>query len=204
MLNGVLDALVAMWPWEALAVLFSIVYLLLAIRQNIACWPAAILGAGIYVVLMAQSGLYMQSALQVFYIAMAMFGWWNWRRGRDGEALPVVSWRGRDHLVPLLVIFAGGGLTGLALSHWSAATWPYLDALIAWAAVITTWMVARKVLQNWHYWFVIDAVSAWLFACQGLWLTAILFLVYLVLVVVGYRDWKSSLEATAAASSGHA
>ncbi|KAA9130421.1 nicotinamide mononucleotide transporter [Marinihelvus fidelis] len=190
-----LDALAAMWPWEALAVAFSLAYLVLAIRQNAWCWPAAIIGAAIYVALMATAGLYMQSVLQLFYIGMAVYGWRNWRRGGDGGELRVVSWRAGDHLRPLALILLAGGLVGWGLANWTQATWPFTDAMLACGAIVTTWMVARKVLQNWHYWFVIDAVSAWLYAQQGLWLTCGLFLVYLVLVVLGYRDWKASWQA---------
>ncbi len=191
--NSFIAALTALWPWEALAVALAITYLLLAIRQNPWCWPAAIASAGIYVALMLGAGLYMQSALQLFYIAMAIYGWWNWRGGDDGTVPAVVSWRAADHVRPLAVIAVAGGLAGWALHQWTDAAWPWLDALIACGAIVTTWMVARKVLQNWHYWFVIDAASAWLYAHQGLWLTAGLFVFYLVLIVIGYRDWKSSM-----------
>lgn len=184
-----------MSAWEAAAVLLAVTYLLLAIRQNAWCWPAALLSASIYLVLMFQSRLYMQSVLQLFYMAMAVYGWVHWQRDTEDGPPMVLSWGRSDHIVPLLVIAIPGLLIGFLLAHLTAAAFPYLDALAACGAIVTTWMVARKVLQNWHYWFVIDAVSVYLYASQGLWLTALLFMVYLVLILVGYRQWRASMPA---------
>lgn len=192
---GLLEGLRALSAWEAAAVMLAITYLVLIIRQNPWGWPAAIASAAIYTVLMGQAGLYMQSALQGFYIAMAVYGWWNWRRGDDEGELPIVRWSARDHIAPLGLILALGLLTGAWLNAYSDAVLPWVDATTAWGAIVTTWMVARKVLQNWHYWFVIDAASIYLYAHQGLWLTAILFGAYLVLIVIGYRQWRADYEA---------
>ncbi len=184
-----------MSPWEIAAVVLALAYLVLAIRQNALCWPAALASAAIYVVLMLQARLYMQSGLQLFYMAMAVYGWWHWRHGGDDGDLPVRSWRWPDHVLPLAIILVSGLVAGWFLDEHSDAAYPFLDALTATGAIVTTWMVARKVLQNWHYWFVIDAVCVWLYARQGLWLTAGLFVLYLVLVIVGYRQWRASMAA---------
>ncbi|MEM1411672.1 MAG: nicotinamide riboside transporter PnuC [Pseudomonadota bacterium] len=187
----------AMTAWEATAVLLAIIYLLLAIRQNVLCWPAALISASIYLVLMFQSRLYMQSALQLFYMGMALYGWWHWQTGADGASMAVKSWSRTDHILPLVSIVVPGLIVGALLARYTDAAFPFLDALAACGAIVTTWMVARKVLQNWHYWFVIDAVSVYLYASQGLWLTALLFVVYLVLILVGYRAWRASMPAHA-------
>ena len=183
---------------ELLAVTLALAYLLLAIRQNAWCWPAALLSAALFLLLMYRAQLYVQSVLQLFYMAMAVYGWRRWRAGEGGRTPGVISWRARDHLLPLLLIALFGLATGLVLAARTDAAFPYIDALTGWAAVVTTWMVARKVLQNWHYWFVIDVVLVFVYAVQGLWLTAGLFVLYLVLVVVGYRQWRSSWQAAGA------
>jgi nicotinamide mononucleotide transporter len=182
--------------WETVAVLLAIAYLLLAIRQNPLCWPAAIVSAAIYIVLMFRAELYMESALQVFYIGMAFYGWWHWSEGRpDGAPLPVVDWPLVFNVPPLLLIALLSGCSGWLLENYSSAAYPYLDSATTWAAMVTTWMVARKALQNWHYWFVIDSVSIYLYTQRGLYLTALLFTGYLLLIVVGYRTWRRSLQA---------
>jgi nicotinamide mononucleotide transporter len=185
----------ALSAWEAVAVLLALAYLVLVIRQNVLAWPAALASAGIYLVLMFQARLYLQSVLQLFYAGLAVYGWRLWRQGDRGGGLPVRRWAWRQHVVALAVILFSGALLGWLLDRSTDAAFPYLDAWVACGAVVTTAMVARKVLENWHYWFVIDSASIYLYASQGLWLTVGLFLVYLVLVIVGYRQWRATLEA---------
>jgi len=193
MLATLIESVRALWPWEAIAVVSLIAYLILAIRQSIFCWLAAIIGTSIYLVLMFRVGLYMESALQAFYIAMALYGWRHWRQASDdGKSLPVVSWPLAFHILPLLMIATLTALSGYLLSVYSNASLTYADSFTTWGAIAATWMVARKVLQNWHYWFVIDSVSAVIYVSKGLWLTALLYLFYLVLIIVGLRTWREA------------
>lgn len=174
-----------------------IAYLLLAIRENIACWAAALLGTSIYVVLMYRVGLYMESALQLFYIAMAAYGWYSWRHGPSPDhKLPITSWPLVFNLVPIALIASFTVVSGYLLTEYSDAAWPYLDSFTTWGGVVTTWMVARKILQNWYYWLVIDSVSVFIYVDRGLWLTAMLFCLYLLLVLIGLRSWRVSLAAS--------
>jgi nicotinamide mononucleotide transporter len=194
LIESLAAAAAAMSGWEVAAALLLVAYLLLAIRQNSLCWPAAIAGSAIYVFLMYGAGLYMESALQVFYIAMAVYGWWSWRHGwAENQELAVMNWPLAFHFPVLLLIAVLTCCSGYLLRHYSDAAFPYIDSFTTWAAIITTWMVARKILQNWHYWFVIDAISVYIYSSRGLYLTAMLFCVYLVLIVVGYRAWKNSM-----------
>ena len=191
-----IEAAHALSPWEVAAVLLALAYLVLAIRENIACWAAAFLSTSIYIVLMFQVGLYMESALQLFYVAMAVYGWYSWTHGEGpGHRLEVSSWPLRRHIAPLSLILLFSLCSGFLLDNFSEAALPYLDSFTTWGAIVTTWMVARKIIQNWHYWFVIDSVSVYLYISRGLVLTALLFVLYLVLVVIGYRQWRKSLEA---------
>ncbi len=180
-------------PFEVLAVLFGIFYVLLATRENRWCWPAAFVSAGLYLGVFAAAGLYMQSALQVFYAAMGIYGWWAWRPAEAGmEAAPVVihRWPPRFHVLAVGSIAALAASSGWLLETYSDASLPYLDATVTWGAVLTTWMVTRKLIENWLYWLVIDSVSGALALAQGLYATTGLFAVYLVLAVVGYRTWR--------------
>ena len=186
-------AAAALSGWEVAAVVLAVLYLLLAIRLNMLCWPAAIASAAIYTVLMYQAALYMESVLQLFYIAMAVYGWRCWAAGgARGDDSPVRDWPPTAHVLPLVLIAAATLTSGYGLSF-TAAAYPYADSFTTWGAIVTTWMVARKVLQNWHYWFVIDAVSVYLYVQRGLLLTAVLFVVYLVMIVIGYRAWRRAL-----------
>jgi nicotinamide mononucleotide transporter len=193
-----IESVRAMWPWEMIAVILAIVYLLLAIRQNILCWAAAIISTAIYLVLMFRVGLYMESALQLFYIAMAIYGWYSWRHGQglgSGSAheLQVTSWPLAFNILPVLLIAFATVVSGFVLRGYTNAAMPYVDSFTTWGAIVSTWMVARKIIQNWHYWFVVDAVSIYLYASRGLWLTVLLFVVYLVLIVIGLKEWRKCL-----------
>jgi len=184
---------------ETLAVVMAVAYLLLAIRQNIWCWFCAGISTAIYVWLTYVAKLYMDTALQVFYFAMAVYGWYVWTSGRhDGQEKAVVRWPLATHAIALTAIFASGGLSGYMLDTRTDAAFPYLDALTTWGAVWATFLVARKVLENWWYWLVIDAVYVFLYWSRDLKSTAGLFVFYIVLVPIGLVSWSRSMRAQTA------
>jgi nicotinamide mononucleotide transporter len=193
------------WPitqqqwWEILAVVLAVAYLVLAIRQNIWCWAAAAVSTLLYLFIMYQAQLYMESVLQLFYLAMAAYGWYQWRRGGDdGAELSVSTWPVRYHIIAIGSVLLLVLISGELLTRYSDAALPFLDSLTTWGAVVATYMVTRKILENWIYWFVIDAVSIGLYLSRDLFFTAVLFTAYLVMIVIGYRSWRASmLEKTA-------
>jgi len=176
--------------WELAAVVLGITYLLLAVRENIWCWYAAFASTAIYLFLFLNVNLLMESALQVYYLAMAIYGWWQWRAGAstDGE-LQIRRWSLRRHLIAAAVVLSLAIASGLLLQHSSDAVMPFLDSFTSWGAVLTTWMVARKILENWLYWLLIDGLSIYLYLDRGLYLTALLFLLYIIIALFGYRQW---------------
>jgi len=178
--------------WEALAVLLGIAYLLLAMRESLWCWPAAFLSTLIYLFLFWHAELPMESGLQFYYLAMAVYGWWHWRGGASAaaEPLPVRTWPWHYHVAAIVLVLAASLASGAALTHAGLGRLPYLDSFTTWGAILTTWMVAQKLLENWLYWLVVDGVSLYLYLDRGLHLTALLFVVYLVIVVFGYFQWR--------------
>ena len=187
-----------MSPFEAGAVVFAVAYLVLAVRQSLWCWPAAIVSVVLSFVVFAAARLYMEAALQVFYLAMAVYGWQQWRSGgRNHAGVSVHWWSPMQHVLAIGGIAIGTAIAGRLLVGTSAAL-PYVDSFTTVAAIIATWMVARKVIENWIYWFVIDSVSVWLYLQRGLFLYAGLFVVYLILIVVGFRAWLADAAAEAA------
>jgi len=180
--------------WEVLAVLLAIAYLVLAIRQNIWCWAAAAVSTLLYLYIMYEARLYMESVLQLFYLAMAAYGWQQWRHGGEGGAgLTVGTWPLRLHGIAVSLVLVLVYVSGALLTRYSDAALPFLDSLTTWGAVVATFMVTRKILENWIYWFVIDAVSIGLYLNRELYFTAALFAVYLVMIVIGYRSWRASM-----------
>ena len=177
---------------EIVAVAAAVLYLLLAIRQNIWCWLFAAISTAIYVWVFAGAKLYMESGLNVFYFAMAVYGWMVWRSGTSGrETRPIVVWSFGWHAGAILVISAVSLLSGWLLSKTDAA-FPYVDSATTWFAIWATFLVARKVLQNWWYWLVIDAVSVAIYWARDLQLTSLLFVLYLAMIPFGLMAWSRS------------
>ena len=131
---------------------------------------------------------------RLFYIAMAVYGWYSWSAESGGDELLHVSrWPLAFHVPGIVLIAILTATSGFLLSEYSDASFPYLDSFTTWGGIVATWLVARKVLENWYYWLLIDSVSLYMYASRGLWLTAALFVLYLVLIVIGYRSWRASL-----------
>jgi len=194
-LQTVLIAAQSMSLLEVTAVIFAMAYLLLAVRENVLCWLFAFLSTAIYTVLFWDVSLLMESALNVYYMAMAVYGWHQWTRGgTNGDdrphALAVRSMSASQHALVITAIVVLSFVSGYLLGEHSTAAWPYVDSFTTWASVITTYLVARKYLQNWLYWIVIDSVSVPLYIDRGLNLTALLFVAYVVIAVVGYFKWR--------------
>ena len=190
-----IDALIAAWAqtaWlEIVSVAFGLAYVVLAARENVWCWPAAMVGTSTAIFLFWDVSLFMESALNVFYLLIAFYGLWAWHKGgHSGGTLPISSWAWQNHLIALSVVVLMTAVSGSLLTDKTSASYPYLDSFTTWSAVITTWMVTRKILQNWLYWIVIDVISIWLFWQKALYLYAVLFVLYTVIAIYGYFNWR--------------
>ena len=177
---------------ELIAVILAVVYLLLAVKQNIFCWAAAISSSSLYFFVMYSAGLYMEAYLQIFYILMAFYGWSQWKEKET--PLIVTNWSASNHLKAMSLILFLSISSGYLLDLFTDAALPFLDALTTWGAVVATYMVAKKLIENWIYWFVVDTISIFLFLSRDLYLTALLFVGYLIIIMFGYRAWKRSMQ----------
>ncbi|MBM96051.1 MAG: nicotinamide mononucleotide transporter [Oceanospirillaceae bacterium] len=197
-IEGVIAGAQAMSLLEVVAVALGLAYLVLAMRQNSWCWYAAFGSTAIYIWLFWSVSLPMESALNVYYLAMAVYGWWVWRHGNTDVAnqktseLPIQSWGMQNHLLAIGGVTVLTLVSGYLLSSFTDAARPYVDSFTTWGAVITTWMVARKVLENWLYWIVVDSVAAWLFFDRELYLTSLLMVIYVGMVVAGWFRWRAA------------
>ncbi|MGK0296538.1 MAG: nicotinamide mononucleotide transporter [Gammaproteobacteria bacterium] len=181
--------------WEVIAVFLAIAYLLLAVQENILCWYCALFSTAIFIFLFWNVSLLMESALNVFYLIMAIYGWQQWKYGGTKKSGVLISTLEiRQNVIIIGVILVITLVSGWLLAQHTEAAWPYVDSFTTWASVITTVMVAKKILENWLYWLVIDSVSIPLYIDRGLHLTAFLFLGYLVIVIFGYFKWRGHLS----------
>ena len=177
---------------ELAAVVLAVAYLVLAIRQNIWCWFCAAISTLIYVYLFANANLYMESLLNVFYFGMAIYGWYVWQKGKADDALPVTVWPIHVHSYAVSIIICLAAGSGFLLAKFTDAAYPYVDSATTFAAIWATFLVARKILENWWYWLVIDVVSVFIYWTRGLEATAVLFIVYVILIPIGIAAWTRS------------
>ena len=175
---------------EIIAVVAAILYLVLAIRENIWCWLFAFISTSIYIYLFHSVSLLSESLLNVYYLLMAVYGWYQWRRGNHHEGRKIISWSIRKHSFLIILTSLTVPILGYAMDQLGASM-PYLDAFTTCFAVLATVMVAHKVLENWHYWLVINVTSVYLFSSKELYLTAAMFVLYVVLTIIGYINWKN-------------
>jgi nicotinamide mononucleotide transporter len=184
---------------ELWAAALAVLYLLLAIRQSLSCWIAAFVSSVLYVWVLFGAHLYMESALNGFYALMAVYGFWQWQQRKGGRELEVSRWPITQHLAALAAVLVASIITSFFLGRFTPAAWPFMDSMVAWSSVFATFLVARKVYENWYWWLVIDSVSLCLYFTRHLYVTVLLFALYLVLIFVGMREWRSSLTRTVTA-----
>ncbi|GGI84505.1 nicotinamide riboside transporter PnuC [Shewanella gelidii] len=205
-LSAALGEIQMLTMWESVAVILALAYLVLAMRQNIWCWAAAFFSTAIYTLLFWKVSLLMESVLNVYYMAMAVYGYRLWKGGgQQNSALQVESWGMKTHLILICVTTLVAFILGWLMATYTEASFPYLDAATSCFAVMTTYLVAKKVLENWLYWVVIDLVSIYLYMSKGLMLTSVLFVFYVGLAVWGYFMWRQqymqNLQCTNAATA---
>jgi nicotinamide mononucleotide transporter len=179
------------WIIEGVGAALAIAYLLLALKQNKLCWFAWIASSILYLYVMYQAGLYMELLLQVFYLCMGFYGLSQWSKTINNNQNTYVDlWSIGNHIFAISLVIVLSFLSGTLLSNFSNAALPFIDAFTTWGAIVASYMVAKKILENWIYWFVIDFISVFIFASRGLYFTSALFVTYLVIIYFGYKSWS--------------
>jgi nicotinamide mononucleotide transporter len=187
-----LGTLLASTRLELLGFVLALVMVVCNIRVNPWAWPLAIVSSWVYALVFWQSKLYGEASLQLFFVAMALWGWWQWLRGSQmpGQALVVrpLKIEAWAWLLPAFVLL----WLALAqlLDHKTDTDVPWWDAATTAGSIVGTWLLGRKHVENWPVWVVVNAVSVGLFLYKGLWLTSVLYAVFLALALVGWRAWR--------------
>ncbi len=175
--------------------IFALAYILLAAMENSWCWIFGILSSALSIYLCFKGNLFLESGLSIFYVLFGIYGWYQWRFGSEKNteiriiSLPVKKFPG--------ILFCGVLLwipAGLIAAKYSTQALPYLDAFITAFSLIATWMTAKKILENWLFWIVIDGLSISLYASRGFYLIALLFIIYTIIAAAGYFKWKKKLS----------
>ncbi len=182
---------------EVIAFALSLAMVAANMRVAVIGWPLAIAASALYALLFAQSKLYGEAGLQIFFIVVSLWGWWQWvsGRGADGQALQVHRLSRRGGAKALAATLVAWPLAGLLLARHTDSDVPYLDGLATVASVTGQILLGRKVLENWLVWFAVNVFSVGLFAYKGLWLTVLLYALFAVLSVAGWRSWARRIAA---------
>ncbi|SFT93546.1 nicotinamide mononucleotide transporter [Pseudoalteromonas sp. DSM 26666] len=197
----ILSGFTAMSHWEYIAVALSMAYLLLAIKENLWCWPAAFFSTLIYTIMYWNGALLMESLLNFYYMYMAVFGWVVWRKGKANQAQRLItSWPVNRHIILIVLTALVSLAIGYVMQNYTHADFAYLDSFTTCFAVVTTYLVAKKVLENWLYWIVIDAASMYLYYEKGYYPTLVLFVFYTVMAAWGFKTWYEEYEQSQAKS----
>lgn len=183
---------------EIAAFVIAVAMVVFEMRVNPTAWPLAILSSLLYFALFWRSGLYGDASLQIFFVAIGAWGWWQWlRRGSGAHAAGhgVRSLPGRSRAGLLLAFAIAWPATGLFLKTFTSSDVPWWDAFPTALSIVGTWLLGRKYIENWPVWIAVNVVSVGLFAYKGLWLTTLLYAVFVVMSGFGWAAWRRELAA---------
>ena len=177
---------------EIVAFVLAVVMVVLNMRVNPLAWPLAIISSLLYFALFWSSKLYGDASLQILFAVVALWGWWLWLRGTEasGAALQVRALGARGRWWLLAALALAWPATGLFLKRYTDTDVPWWDAFPTAASVIGQWLLGRKYIENWAAWVVVNIVSVGLFAYKGLWLTMLLYTLFIAMSFMGWRAWR--------------
>ena len=182
---------------ELLGAILGIVYIFFSIRQNILTWPTGLLTSILYVIVFFQAKLYADMGLQVYYVFISIYGWYFWLKGKKPKESGQVPVRRTNQKLRWILYLSSVILYLIilyVLINFTDSDVPYMDSLTTALSIVATWMLAKKYIGHWLIWIFVDALSAGLYIYKGLWPTVILFVIYTVMAVLGYKEWKKDLE----------
>ena len=180
---------------EIFGAVTGIIYVFLEIKQSIWLWPVGIATSATYIIVFRDNGFYADMMLNVYYVIISVYGWWAWKYGNQSkgsgrEELKIRRMRKRDIFVvstAFLIIFS---VMFYLLDRLTDSPVPLWDALITSLSVVATWMLTRKILEQWHVWILANAIAVIVYICKGMYPTSILFVVYFIMAIEGLREWK--------------
>ena len=178
---------------EWLAVLSSLTYVVLAAKRMLICWWFAFIGSSLFVYLCYVGHLYIESILQLFYVVMAVVGWFSWKLSKADD-VEIKTWSFKNHVLNIVVSGFVALLLGFIFDQYTLQANPYVDAFTTCYSLSATFMVTRKIMGNWIYWIVIDLVSIYLYAQQDYYLTAVQYGIFTLLAIYGFMAWTKEYK----------
>ena len=194
-----MDWLVNIWDaafaqsWiEWIALVSSIIYVILAAKENVWCWPFGIIGVLASLYLFIQGKLFLDAGLQIYYLVMSIYGWWSWGKTLNVTKLNISTKKPLWHLTVISLGFAAVYPLGLISQHFGGSL-PFVDALTTAFALLATYMTAKKILENWLYWIVTDIVCIWVYWSKDYQLLSLLYLIFSIVAIYGWLEWRKKI-----------
>ena len=174
------------------ATVFGLIYILLVVKENVWCWFWGILSSALLAwVTFHSNGYYIDAILNVFYVIMGFVGIYQWKFGGKGkDELPVTQLTVNQHVMIIVTVVVITFLFGYLFEEYTSAHQAYLDTFTTAFAIFATFMTIQKKLGNWIYWIVVDLLYVYMYALGGTYLLMILYIVYSVIAVKGYLNWR--------------
>jgi nicotinamide mononucleotide transporter len=191
---------------EIFGAITGILYVVFEIRQNIWLWPVGIITSGVYIWVFFTGKLYADMSLQGYYLAVSILGWYWWVKGTGHRAKGTGEGKNEDGKLNVTRLSMMNGIIlasvfivlyfvmWLVLSRFTDSPVPVWDSFITSLSIIATWMLAKKIYEQWYLWIIVNAASIILFLVKGLYPTVILYIVYCAMSFVGLREWGKSLN----------
>jgi nicotinamide mononucleotide transporter len=185
--------------FELIAVITGLLYVICTIRQHILLWFFGIVSSGLYIWIFYKSGIFAYAVLYGYYVVMGIYGWYNWSRKLTDPEKPAISLT--VHHAPRIYLWTCLLMTGLLvvpiyyiLRKFTSSDMALVDALLTSGGMVATWMLTQKLIEQWLFWIVIDFLSLCVMIYKHLYPSALLFLVYTLLAVKGYLEWRKELR----------
>lgn len=196
MSNELFDWAIRNWV-ELLGTIFGIAYVFLSIKQNILTWLLGLLTSILYIYVFFVTKFYADMALQGYYVWVSIYGWYLWTKGKQTESgrrgLSVIRLNKKLMLVLLIISVFLWVVIYFILKHFTDSPVPVGDAFTTALSIVATWMLARKIIEHWLIWVVVDFVSLVLYIYKGLYPTSLMFVVYTLAAIWGFYEWRKDL-----------
>ena len=182
---------------ELLGAILGLAYIYFSIRQHILTWPIGLFTSVFYIKVFYQSGFYADMGLQMYYVVISIYGWLYWLQGSkpvDKDKIPVKRTSKKLWLIIGIITIIVYAVILFILLNFTDSSVPYMDSLTTALSITATWMLARKYIEHWLIWIFVDLFSTGLYIYKSLWPTVILFLVYTIMAVLGYSEWRKDLK----------
>jgi len=175
---------------EVIGVITGLLCVYLAAKNKILNWPFAIVSVGIYIFIFFNAHLYADMGLQVYFMAMNIYGWYYWsHKPANEQKTPVVRITQKEIILSVIGVLLFTFFLGSILKY-TPASYPYIDSFCAACSLVAQVLLARKVLENWLIWVFVDVIYVGVYIFKGLDLTALMYAIYVAIALMGYFDWK--------------